>query len=423
VAVGDEVVLIGRQGDAEITAASWAERSGTIAYEIVCGISPRVPRRYQEDHHMTSRKRHRPRRCHARHRSADGRPLPIDAPCRCGRPGDARCQPSVVVPSPTISSTCPRTWCTIEIGTSDGGTVHAIEKGQGRPLVLLHGITLRSDVWAPQFHQLADRYRVIAVDLRGHGESTAGEDGFGISRLADDLATVLEGLDLRRCRRGRSLDGWHDRHAVLRRAPRGAGRAESTGWCSWRRGRTRCCRRTSIGERGPWWRRAKAMIDGGGALPARATVTDIRAARLAFGDKPSKKAVEIVAEMGQSMVPESLLPSLAGLIEHDARVALRATKTPALVVVGTRDLLTPVPAGRHLAHLLPDAEFVVLPKAGHQLMQERPDELAELIDAFVARIDGVADTVAEAVADQDGTVVSADQVEQGCRRRPLRSWG
>jgi len=46
VEVGDEVVLLGRDGDAEITADEWAERVGTIAYEIVCGIGPRVPRSY-----------------------------------------------------------------------------------------------------------------------------------------------------------------------------------------------------------------------------------------------------------------------------------------------------------------------------------------------------------------------------------------
>ncbi len=46
VAVGDEVVLIGRQGDDEITAAEWAERLDTIAYEVVCGIGARVERRW-----------------------------------------------------------------------------------------------------------------------------------------------------------------------------------------------------------------------------------------------------------------------------------------------------------------------------------------------------------------------------------------
>jgi alanine racemase len=44
VAVGDEVVLIGRQGDQRISATEWADRLGTIGYEIVCAISPRVPR-------------------------------------------------------------------------------------------------------------------------------------------------------------------------------------------------------------------------------------------------------------------------------------------------------------------------------------------------------------------------------------------
>jgi alanine racemase len=44
---GDEVVLLGRQGDEEITAAEWAQRLDTIGYEIVCGIGPRVPRGYR----------------------------------------------------------------------------------------------------------------------------------------------------------------------------------------------------------------------------------------------------------------------------------------------------------------------------------------------------------------------------------------
>jgi alanine racemase len=46
VEVGDEVVLLGRQGDEQVTAAEWAERLDTIPYEIVTGIGPRVPRRY-----------------------------------------------------------------------------------------------------------------------------------------------------------------------------------------------------------------------------------------------------------------------------------------------------------------------------------------------------------------------------------------
>jgi alanine racemase len=46
VAVGDEVVLLGQQGDQSITAWEWAQRTGTIAYEVICGVSGRVPRTY-----------------------------------------------------------------------------------------------------------------------------------------------------------------------------------------------------------------------------------------------------------------------------------------------------------------------------------------------------------------------------------------
>jgi len=272
-----------------------------------------------------------------------------------------------------------------DLPTRDGGSIHVIERGTGRPLVLLHGITLRSDVWAPQLHDLADRFRVIAVDLRGHGASTAGTDGYGMHRLAADLATVLVNLDLHDAIVvGHSMGGMtamvfcgdfpevlDERvaglvflatraHAVLPPYVDRVGRAVL--------------------------RRGQGRVDSGRALPSRATVTP-RAARLAFGERPSPRAVEIVAEMGQAMAPEALVPSVAGLLEHDAREALAATKTPSLVVVGTRDLLTPVPAARHLARQLPGPELVVLPRAGHQLMQERPDELATLLDAFVARIE------------------------------------
>jgi pimeloyl-ACP methyl ester carboxylesterase len=294
--------------------------------------------------------------------------------------------------------------------TPDGGTIHAIERGAGRPLVLLHGITLRSDVWAPQLQQLADRYRVIAVDLRGHGESKAGTDGYGLGRLATDLATLLEALDLHDAVVvGHSMGGmtamqFSGQHPeVLAERVAGLVFVATRAHQVLPPGLDRGARRL-VAE-------GLSMVESGRDLPARATV-NLRAARLAFGDHPSRRAVEIVAEMGASMVPDALLPSLAGLLEHDARDALRATDTPSLVVVGTRDLLTPVPAARHLAHLLPSSELVVLPKAGHQLMQERPDELAELIDAFVATLDGDAATVAHAVAESASTI-DADQVESG----------
>ncbi len=48
VAVGDPVVLLGRQGSEEVPAGEWADRLGTIGYEIVCGISKRIERRVRD---------------------------------------------------------------------------------------------------------------------------------------------------------------------------------------------------------------------------------------------------------------------------------------------------------------------------------------------------------------------------------------
>jgi pimeloyl-ACP methyl ester carboxylesterase len=292
--------------------------------------------------------------------------------------------------------------------TPDGGTIHAVERGQGRPLVLLHGITLRHDVWAPQFHQLSDRYRLVAVDLRGHGASVAGEDGFGIGRLADDLATLLDGLDLRDAVViGHSMGGMTAMQFCGQHPEVLAERVSGLVFVATRAHQV-LPPLLDAGARA-LVARGEQVLAASGDIPGRGVV-NTRVVRLAFGDDPHPRAVQAVAEMGQSMVPDALVPSLAGLIEHDARVALRATHTPSLVIVGTRDVLTPVPAGRHLAHLLPNSELVVLPRTGHQIMQERPIELAELIDAFVARIEGTEPTVSAAVADAHGEV-RPEQVE------------
>ena len=94
--------------------------------------------------------------------------------------------------------------------------------------------------------------------------------------------------------------------------------------------------------------------------------------RLAFGKRPSAAAVEQVRSCVESMDDEALGRSGVGLLDHDVRETLGSVTKPALILAGSRDVLTPVRAARSIAKLLPDATFRVLPEAGHQLMQERP---------------------------------------------------
>jgi non-heme chloroperoxidase len=84
------------------------------------------------------------------------------------------------------------------VTTNDGVQLHYCEAGEGAPIVLLHGIAENTEHFKYQIEGLSDRYRVIAIDQRGHGESEAPDHGFKISRLAADLHDVLKALDLSR---------------------------------------------------------------------------------------------------------------------------------------------------------------------------------------------------------------------------------
>src|SRR5215469_13233632 len=67
--------------------------------------------------------------------------------------------------------------------------------GNGRPVVLLHGVTANAYVWDPVAERLADSFRVIAVDQRGHGRTGPAEDGdYSGPAFASDIAAVAEAL-------------------------------------------------------------------------------------------------------------------------------------------------------------------------------------------------------------------------------------
>ena len=80
----------------------------------------------------------------------------------------------------------------------DGGSIHVVSRGEGPPIVLSHGVTLSVRTWVKQMESLpAAGFRTIAFDHRGHGDSTVGSPGHTLDTLADDVRTVVEGLDLR----------------------------------------------------------------------------------------------------------------------------------------------------------------------------------------------------------------------------------
>jgi non-heme chloroperoxidase len=83
-----------------------------------------------------------------------------------------------------------------QVTTSDGISLHYLEAGSGKPILMIPGWSQTAEQFRHQLDGLSDRYRVIALDMRGHGESDKPEFGYKISRLAKDVHDTIEALDL-----------------------------------------------------------------------------------------------------------------------------------------------------------------------------------------------------------------------------------
>src|SRR5215217_2200133 len=84
------------------------------------------------------------------------------------------------------------------IATGDGTRIYFKDWGEGQSVLFSHGWPLSADAWESQMVFLAQNgYRTIAHDRRGHGRSSQPSEGNEMDTYADDLATLIETLDLR----------------------------------------------------------------------------------------------------------------------------------------------------------------------------------------------------------------------------------
>jgi pimeloyl-ACP methyl ester carboxylesterase len=264
-------------------------------------------------------------------------------------------------------------------GSRGGGSRGGVSRDGGATVVFCHGVTLSSRVWTKQFEAFpAAGFRAVAFDSRGHGESVAGETGHSLDNLADDLRTVLEGLDLHdvilvgHSMGGMAVQAFAIRHPdVLHARVRGLVLQSTSAHnlvSDARRIRETLERITRLGPDFGTFMRPRNL----GFLLAR----------IGFGDDPYPSHVEATRQMLAACDDETTRAAVGALLRLDLTEGLAGIDVPTLVLVGTADALTPPRDSQRIADLVPDARLVEYPGAGHMLMYERTAEVDALIMDF-----------------------------------------
>jgi pimeloyl-ACP methyl ester carboxylesterase len=277
---------------------------------------------------------------------------------------------------------------TTTVTTYDGAKLNVVEWGAGPPILFVHGLSLDHRSWHYQYVDLADRFRLVGVDLRGHGRSTLGSEPIGPHRFAADLATVFEQLDLRDAVLvGHSLGGTvvgqlcadradlvHERIAGLvfvgtfASAIAGEGRFRELFSPTMIRFAARF--QTSDEPRGE---------------PSPGPLA-YAMARSPFGPHPQPEQVRFTLDMGSATAPAVMSGATVANIDYDVREALKDIDRPSLVVRGERDTLATARSAAQLKAALADPEVVVFAGCGHLPMLEDRAHFAEVLAAFAARV-------------------------------------
>lgn len=260
----------------------------------------------------------------------------------------------------------------VEIRTRDGVRLFHREAGDGQPIVFLSSGALPSDLWNYQTVALADQgFRCIAYDRRGHGQSDDPGRGFDFDTLADDLAAVLETLNLDNVTLvGHSMAaGELTRYMTRHHGARVAKLLYASPAATPGLGRyVDLAVFESV--------RAQLMRDFPGAL------ADGLPRLFLLPDTPASTANWVADMMLRTSLP-AVIGCHRAFTGADFRAELPRIDTPTLVVHGARDLSTPIDfTARPTAALIPNATLKIYEDAPHGLMLTHIDQFNADIAAF-----------------------------------------
>lgn len=254
----------------------------------------------------------------------------------------------------------------------DGARIAYEDVGSGRPLVLLHGLMAHRGFFAEQ-RALARDFRLILIDLRGHGQSRIDGSAPSVETLADDVAGLCDHLELEDA----VGIGWSLGAAVLWRV--------LTGPVSNRFAGAVVVDMTARVMNAPDWdlglapdiceARRDAIRDDFATFAGNA-------GRAIFAE-PVPQAEWAASEFARND-PDAIGALWASLVEEDFRAALTSIRQPTLIIHGAQSHLYGADTAGHLAEALPDARMLRFERSGHAPHIEEPELFNRAIRDFAA---------------------------------------
>jgi non-heme chloroperoxidase len=253
------------------------------------------------------------------------------------------------------------------IETDDGASLFHVDWGTGKPVLFTHAWGLNADIWEYQLVELADQgLRCVAYDRRGHGRSSDPGRGYDYDRLADDLAGVINQLDL--------TDVTLVAHSM--------GNGEAVRYLK-RHGSARIARLVML-----------STIPPQSTSDFSALIAGLKQDRPAFfakgvaaftGGHPavSPAMTEWIVAQFMRASPRGTIDCMRAIARGDFRADMRAVTVPTLIVHGDKDVVSPLDKNaQKVAELIPGSTLKVYEEAPHGLVITHRDRLAREILGF-----------------------------------------
>jgi pimeloyl-ACP methyl ester carboxylesterase len=256
-----------------------------------------------------------------------------------------------------------------------------VDAGAGEPVLLVHGFPLDHTMWDAQIAALSQQARVIAPDLRGFGQTPLApgdaERGIAMEQYADDLAELLDSLSIREpiVLAGFSMGGYVAWQFVRRHGSRlrALVQCDTKATADSEEARSG---RLKMAEHVAEWGSGRVAEMMGPKLFATAT----------FEKQP--KVVTAMRTVVEQTLPAGIAAAQRGMAARpDVTSLLPTINVPTLVLAGEHDALSPPAEMREIAGAIPDAEFVVIPRAGHMTTMEEPEAVNAALVRFIGTLE------------------------------------